>query len=333
MFSSFSHPALQRPFRRDDGNLAPLTPAPQWRDLLPLTAHLIAVRTRDPAAAFIAQRVERRLRGPAAEPLAVPWQWVPIVFDMRDIKPCDFARLPVARNFGGAVVFRGRRGSEETGIWVEAGQPYLRQRQHFDAGHFLVYSGGQLTVSGGDDITFEAVPGKRGSQHLGGREELFDFEQYFSATIAHNCLLLWDPVRVPRWYGKRYEPAGGQELVEQTCSDFSGKIEDNERQTGRQLAYGCQGVSAYLALNLCPAYDRRAAESYTREFVFLEGRALLVVDRVNTSRDRVTPIWVVNLPARPQADREDLDAAARVEGDDKRRRYLAMRGGQVVALA
>ncbi|MFH1746860.1 MAG: heparinase II/III family protein [Planctomycetota bacterium] len=317
IFASLSHPALQHHFIRDDSSHAALSPAADWDEMLPLTAHLIAVRTRDPAAAFIASRVEQRLRGPAAEPLALAWQWIPIAFDTAGIPCCDFARLPVARNFQGAVVFRGRHGSMETAIWIEAGQPYLRRGQHFDAGHFLICAGGQLTVGSGEDIAYEAIPTKRGTQHLGNRADPFDFEQYFSASIAHNCLLLHDPVRVPRWHGQRYEPAGGQRTIEGTCTEFQGDLDGHPRQTARQLAYGTQENNAYLALDLQPAYDSRVVSSYTREFIFVHGRILLVLDRVATPRARTELVWVLNLPAPPTVAGHQLADENRVAGGDK----------------
>jgi len=316
VFASFSHPALQHHFIRDDGNLAPLSPAPTWVELLPVTAHLIAARTRDPAAVFVARRVEQQLRGPTADTLALPWQWVPILFETAGLPRCDFGELPAARNLGGAVVFRGRDGPLETGIWIEAGQPFLRRRQHFDAGHFVVYGAGELVIGGGDDVSFEAVPSKGGAQRLGQTSRPFDFEQYFTATIAHNSLLLWDPLRVVRWYGERYEPIGGQRLIEGTCTDFRTSPEATGWQTARQLAYGQRTDMAYLALDLHPAYDPQAASSYTREFVFLHGRVLVVVDRVNTRGSRNEPIWILNLPARPTADAQDLPAQARAAGND-----------------
>lgn len=323
VYASFAHPALQHHFIRDDGSAAPLSPAPTWEEMLPLTAHLIAVRTADPAAAFIARRVTQRLHGPTAERLARPWQWVPIVCDTGRLACCDFSRLPPTRNFGGAVVFRAGTGNDEVGIWIEAGQPLLRPRQHCDAGHFLIYSRGHLAVGGGDDIAFEAVPSKGGYQRLGRQKGRFDFDQYFAATIAHNCLLLWDRVRVPRWHGQRYEAVGGQRLIENTCTEFTPPLEGNPRQTGRQLAYGRRGPVSYLALDLTPAYERRIARSCTREFVFWEDRALLVIDRVSAARPRVRPVWILNLPARPQADGADLTALPQLFGDDDGGVWLA----------
>lgn len=313
VFGTFEHPALQHNFIRDDGNQAPRTPAPTWRDLLPLTAHLIAARTRDPAAGLIAGRVESVMRASSDE-LAVLWRWVPIVMESAALPRCDPRRLPAARNLGGSVVFRGGHGPEATAVWIDAAQPFLRRRQHFDAGHFLIYRGGHLAVGGGDDVSFEAVPSKEGWQRLGGQRDPFDFEQYFTATIAHNGLLVWDAAWVSRWYGARYLSTGGQRCSEGTCTDFVAPLAVQNRATGRQLAYGQQQTAAYVALELTPAYDPRALSAYTREFVFFWGHALVVIDRVTLANVRSVPTWVLNLPARPKVDGQELPDKARVAG-------------------
>jgi len=314
VYASFVHPALQHHFLRDDGSCAAVTPAAAWEEMLPVTAHLIACRTQDPAAVLVAQRVEQRLRGQTADPRAVPWQWVPIVLDVRKLARCDYARLPPARNFGGAVVFRSQTSQTETAIWVEAGQPLLRRRQHADAGHFLIYSNGRLTVGAGDDIAFEAVPRKGGFQRLGHDDRPFDFDAFATSTIAHNCLILWDPLRAQAPDTDSATIIGGQRLIQSVCTDFGSRLEESPRQTARQLAYGYQGTDAYLALDLLPAYDRGQASTYTREFIFAAGRVLVVVDRVAPVRGRAEPIWVVNIPTRPTVDGADLATQTRTEG-------------------
>jgi hypothetical protein len=314
VYASFVHPVLQHHFLRDDGSLAAVTPAAAWEEMLPVTAHLIACRAQDPAAVLVAQRVEQRLRGQTADPRAVPWQWVPIVLDIRRLARCDYSRLPPARNFGGAVVFRNQSSRAETAIWIEAGQPLLRRRQHADAGHFLVYSNGRLTTGAGDDIAFEAVPSKGGFQRLGHDERPFDFDAFATSTIAHNCLILWDPLRAQSPDTDSTTIIGGQRLVQSMCSDFSSKPENSPRQTARQLAYGYQGTDAYLALDLLPAYDQRQASAYTREFIFAAGRVLVVVDRVTPVRGRAEPIWIINVPSRPTVDGVDLATQSRSEG-------------------
>ncbi len=314
VLAALAHPALQSNFIREDGTSAPLSPAASPDALLPITAHLIATRTGDPSAALLAGRVEADLHGSSSLALPTVWRWVPIVFDISAIARCAVERLPTARDLGGAVILRGRSRPHATAIWVDTGGAFLRRRQHFDAGHFLIRRGGCLTVAGGEGVAFEAVPSKGGSQHLGDERQDFDFEQYFTSTIAHNCLLMWDPVTLTRWYGKRYRPVGGQRCIENTCHDFVSTPVAQGRQTGTRIAYGQRDGAAYLALDLAPAYERDVLSAYTREFVFLLDRVLVVVDRVVPGKTRAQPTWVLNIPARPQVEGSDLQDAARIAG-------------------
>lgn len=314
VFAMLEHPALRHDFMRDDGTAAPLTPAPAWRDLLPVTAHLIAVRTQDPAASLVAERVENALREAPATDLPMFWRWVPIALPIASVPRCDLARLPTARNLGSAVIFRGGTGSEMTAVWINAAQPFLRRGQHFDAGHFLVCRGGELVVDASDDVALEAVPGKGGMQRLSNEREPFDFDQFCTATIAHNGMVLWDATRIARWHKTLYLPVGGQRCQEDTCTDFVTPLDGQGRQTGRQLAYGWHEDAAYLALDLAPAYESRTVTAYTREYVFLWGHALVVIDRVTQPKARAVPTWVLNIPARPQVDGADLPERARAAG-------------------
>ena len=287
-----------------------------WESLQPLTAHLVAARTRDPAAAVVADRVVAAMYGTESTPTVTLWRWVPAVFDLRGVPRADLDRLPNARLMDGAVVLRNTAAPLATSVWIDAGQPFLRRGQHFDAGSFLIRAGGYLVVEGGDDIEFEARHSKGGEQHLGDRGETFDFGQYATASIAHNCLLFWDAARVPHWYGRRFAPSGGQTPIEGTCTDFAAPLDAQSRQTARLLAYGNRDQAAYVALDLAPAYDPRTVEQYTREFVFLWGRVLLVVDRATTANIRAVPTSIVNIPARPTADGADLTPEARVAGSE-----------------
>ncbi len=310
------HPALRHHFLRDDAGQAPLSPTPDFVDLYPLTAHLFAARTGDPCAAALAAELAARVAEPAAAVAGI-WQWVPIVWETAEIPPVDPDRWPLARHLGGAVVFRAGRGPETTAVWIEAGQPFLRRRQHYDAGHFLIHRAGHLTVGGGDDIMQEAVPGKAGEQRLGHEKGPFDFEQYYTATIAHNAIVVWDAARAVRWYGALYRPVGGQRCVEGTCTDFATPLETQGRVTGRILAYGQTDAAAYVALDLAPAYEPRTLAAFTREFLFLWGRAVLVIDRLTLPAGRATPTWMVNIPSRPRVDGAELRDAAQIAGTSR----------------
>lgn len=316
LLADVSHPALHHQPLRDDCNAAPLTPAPSWNSLYPLTAHLLAARTRDPAAVRVAERVEARLRDERGAVERAAWRWVPLAYDLRPIARADLTRLPLARNLGGAVVFRGGDVTRETVVWIEAGQPYLRRKQHFDAGHFLIRRRGHLAGSASADVSLEAVGSKGGAMRLGDEPGTFDFEQFSVATIAHNAIVVWDEARAPRWYGQLFRPVGGQRLSEETCTDFTPSLESNTRRAARQLAFGQSNDAAYLALDLKVAYEPEQLARYTREFVFFWGQALLVVDRIEVASERTTPTWVLQTPGRPTVDERALAADDRVSGRD-----------------
>ncbi len=317
LLARLPHPGLQHHFLRDDGSSAPLSPAPAWQGLLPLTAHLIAARTGDPAAAAVAEQVELALRG-AAESAAAAWRWVPIVADVSGVARCDTGHLPAARNLQGAVVFRQGGGPDAVAIWVEAGPPFLRRGQHFDAGHFLIHCGGRLvgSGSGAQDVRFEAVAAKGGSQHLGSEPGPWEFEQYAAASIAHNVMVFHDPARVLQWYGRPYAPVGGQRPLEGTCTDFSRPEVIESRRPARLMAYGAIESAAYAALDLAPGYEPRTVRRYVREFVVLWGRVLIVIDRVEMAQPRVVPTWLLNLPVRPRVDGGPLREHQRTAGKD-----------------
>lgn len=308
-------PPLPHHFLHDDGSHAPLWPGAKYAGLQPLTAPLLAARTHDPAAVWVAAREAERLRT-CTDLRAAPWRWVLLLCDVGEQEGCDAPQLPAGRNLDGTILFRSGTGPDTTLVWIEAGQPLLRRRQHFDAGHFLVYHGGFLVGSGGDDVTFEAVPNKGGDQRLGPSVDRFDFEQYFTASISHNCIVAWDSATQETWYGARYVPVGGQRLIEDTCSNFVAPLEKQGRMTGRTLAFGTEGSAAYVALDLTPAYGTQRVAGYTREFIFLAERALIVVDRVKLAELRTPPTWLMQLPIRPRVDGAGLSAESKVDGRD-----------------
>ncbi|MFO0839220.1 MAG: hypothetical protein U1D55_11940 [Phycisphaerae bacterium] len=316
LFEPLDHPSLAHCFARDDGDSGRPLPLDVEAGVPSVAAHLIARRTRDPAAATIADRVDAALRQSRGGRAALA-RWQTLLFDFADVPRVDLSRLPPARNFGGAVGLNFGVPFAPTAIWIEAGQPFLRRGQHFDAGHFLIHShGGHLAIEESDGIELEAVPSKGGMQRLGDDPDPFDFAQYRVSTIAHNCMIFSDAARAANWFGRPFAPMGGQRLVENTCQDFGVPQEVSGRQTARQIAYGFEHGAGYLALDLTPAYDGKTLSRYTREFIAVEGRMLIVVDRFDLARERTTPTWILNIPSRPTVDGQDLANVARTAGSD-----------------
>ena len=313
VMTALPHRDLQHQFTRDDGSDAPPTPAGDWSELAPITAHLIAARTRDPSAACVADRVAAQMDA-FEDVSSLLWQWAPIVFDLEGVPRCDQTKLPTARNLDGAIVFRGGGGVDQAAIWIDTGPPFLRRGQSFDAGGFQIYAGGHLVVRAGDDVEYEAVSAKGGKQRLGRANRTTLFSQFTSSSIAANCLILWDAARAPYWYGARYMPIGGQTPLEGDCRDFVTQIDAQGRRPARLLGYGSSDAGAYAAIDLSRAYDARSVTRYTREFVFAGGRALFVIDRALLANNRVIPTWVINIPEMPKYDGNELAQRTQIRG-------------------
>lgn len=316
VFAYSPHPALQRHFVRDDPGDAATLPAARWSAMTPLTAFLIAARTHDPAATAAAQRVVQAMSGPNAPLESIPWNWAPLVCELSPARACDAQALPLARNLGGAVVFRGGGNPADTIVWIEAGQPFLREGQAFDAGHFLVRRGGELVVGAADVVASEAVPTKGGGQYLGSRPVPNGFAQFSVATAAHNCALIYRPNRAANWRSAAFEPSGGQRVQEGVCRDFTADPRVSPRRVGALTAYGASPSAAYAALDLAAAYDPRDVQAYTREFVFFWRRGLVIIDRVAVMSSQVRPAVRVHLSSRPRADARSLTDAERLAGTD-----------------
>lgn len=314
-FAKLTTPRMDFQFAHDGGLHAPATPALDWFGLRPLTAHLIAVRTRDAAAATIAAMVENDLRAATAPAEAAIWRWVPIAFPLDGLAVIEAGDLPGVRNFGSSVFLRGGDPEDQSLIRIDAGGVYLRRNQYFDAGGFQIFRGGYVTGGGDEHISLEAVPGKNGSQRLGSDRQPFDFTQYAASTIAHNCLVFYEPARPVDWHGRKYRPIGGQKLLEDGAVDFTTAPSVHPQRTGRLIALGENESISYAAVDLGAAYPSDRVAEYTREFVLLWGRVLLVIDRARTVGSKTTTSFVLHIPARPTIAEGDLPPDRRVMGN------------------
>ncbi len=303
--------AAPRHVVRDDGDADPPHPADHATSLLPMTAHLWAARTGDPAAVALARDLDAALTRRNIDPAL--WSWLDVALRMEGFATANRERLPAQRNLGGAVVFRNAGDHGQYLIWIEAGQALLRRGQHFDAGHFLIEGDGPLLTDAGADIALEAVGAKRGEQRLGSGRATFPFEQFAASSLAHNCLLFEEASRVYEWHGKPFVPRGGQRPIDGSCRDFQTPLEVQERSTGRLLAYGYRQGASYAALDLTDAYDNRTVTRYTRAFLLLWNKVLLVIDVAEPAGGSVTPIWLAQLPVAP--DRRLLDPRLQVRGE------------------
>jgi len=190
---------LDHGFIHDDGSDIPARPAQAFRGFNPAVPWAIARHTRDPVAIWYANRGLPR-QGKIL-PDVDRYGWVRLVYGPLDDAEADRRACPLGRTFGGGwVAMRTGWTPGDTVVLFDAGQPFWRSRQHFDAGQFQVYRKGRLAVPSGDDVTFEAVAAKQGRTLIGGHPG--DWDHYLQSTIAHNCVTVADRNRGQSLYGR-----------------------------------------------------------------------------------------------------------------------------------
>lgn len=285
-------------FIHDFGSLMPLQPGRVFRGLVPMVPWAIARRTGDPIAAhFARQSLVPGDQTPV--PVIDRYAWVPMVYGPLDTAKVARRACPRSVNLGGGwVVMRSGWNHGATTVLFDAGQPFWQSRQHFDAGQFQIYHKGRLAIDSGDDVTFDAVPAKGGKTTIGTIRG--DWDDYYQATIAHNCVTVADRTLSRGRYGRPWPALGNQRLIEYDYAMTDGDILQTDRVTGRLLAFETNAHYSYAATDLTAAYHPQIVEGIHRQLVYLHAGALLVLDRVKTVKLRSIKTWHLQLPVRPR---------------------------------
>jgi hypothetical protein len=220
-----------------------------------------------------------------------------------DLKPKPIPDLPRTRYFGppfGWMV--ARTGWDDRSVIAEMkiNEVNFNNHQHMDAGAFQIHYQGALAIDSG---VYTGSSGRYGSPHC---------RNYYWRTIAHNCLLIYDPdeeFRSRSGYGND----GGQRLPNGRSEPRTLDVlldPKNGYRTGKVLAQGF-GPDAHtpdfslLKGDITAAYNDKVRE-VVRSFVFLNLRdgetpaALVVFDRVVSSNPDFKKYWLLHSMERPQ---------------------------------
>ena len=218
-----------------------------------------------------------------------------IFYDPAARRTPAYTTLPLATRMGAGstehIVFRNGWGPESTQITILAGD-HFTDHQHFDTGQFLIFNRGALAVDGGayDEL-----------YKPGGH-----WNEYADRTLAHNCLLVYDPAQVmPKGFGNE----GGQLMLRglQHHGDWELYKQHREREhlnAGEVTGYEQDGAGRFdwARVNLQQAYRDRVT-SYDRQFVYLPRQNYFVVlDRVSAAKETFQKRWLLHFQEAPTVD-------------------------------
>ena len=234
------------------------------------------------------------------------------IYDLLLIDPAvsadnNLAALPLTRYFpsplGGMVARTGWNTDVSLTSNTVVAEMRIKERQfnnhqHFDAGNFQIYYKGPLAVNSG---IYEGTQGGYGSSH---------FMNYYQRTIAHNCMLVYNPTETFRYGSTNYSNDGGQRFVSGgTEPSAITQVMSNEFKTGEVVAYDFGPNTAtpeysYLKGDITQAYTNKV-RNHQRAFVFLNlnssqvPAAMIVYDYVVSSNRDFKKTWLLHCVQEP----------------------------------
>jgi heparin/heparan-sulfate lyase len=223
-----------------------------------------------------------------------------VFYEPRAPRTPSCTTLPVAARMGAGtyehIAWRNGWRSGSTLVTILAGD-HFTDHQHFDKGQFLIYHRGGLAVDRG---AYDGMYKKGG--HSG---------EYAPRTLAHNCLLVYDPAQ--DFAG--YTNDGGQLLIrgKQHHRDWPEFLAHRDREglhAAEVRAYEAGKDYDYARIDLARAYGPKV-KAYERSFVYLPGRDVMVVyDRIDSMFEKR---WLLHVQDEPEV-RDDVVTVRRREG-------------------
>ena len=256
---------------------------------VPLTLEMLAGGIDDPAeAARLRSFTDAIVERYGDKSVYAGYQWGMRIFrDMRAPRAPSYTTLPLAMRMGAGtyehIAWRNGWGPDSTLVTILGGD-HFTDHQHFDKGQFLIYRRGGLAVDSG---SYDGMYKKGG--HSG---------EYAARTLAHNCLLVFDPAQD----FKGFTNDGGQLMLRgiQHHSNWPMYLEHRVKENlhaAEVTAYDAGAGYDYARVDLARAYGPKV-KRYTRSFVYLPGRdAMVVYDQVDSAFEKR---WLLHFQDEPE---------------------------------
>ncbi len=195
--------------------------------------------------------------------------------------PDDTKRpLPLSRNFGnaGVVIARDRWDEETTLLQFRSVPFYSANHHHRDENTFTIHYKAPLAIDAG--LYDEGAPkGGYGSTH---------WLNYFTRTVAHNGILVFDPDQ-KYYYGKRLiSNDGGQPYLKEEPVGLEDLLPGGKAHLDGIIHYQDTDQYMYAVGDATKAYDAERVNLAQREVVYLRKTpykhpVIIVFDRVESS--------------------------------------------------
>jgi heparin/heparan-sulfate lyase len=245
-------------------------------------AYLFAARYRDGHAQWMGDQIERRYD---------TFLWPIILWRDPDLAPRGPDDLPLARRFDGLgwVLMRSSWQSDATFASFQCG-PVITGHQHLDNNSFTIHKGGLLAIDPGINAYGERIDDKYRAN-------------YYSRTIAHNTITVYDPSETfpdGAWGGG--EPKGANDGG-QLRPQFPERVEEltpgNRWDAGRIVAYAHQPLFTYAVGDATKSYSPKKLKRFLRHFLYLPPDLFVIFDQVSATDASFRKAWLLHTVSEP----------------------------------
>jgi hypothetical protein len=274
--------------RKPDGRMCRSEDCPsdlRWAQLVKPTFAIAAAAYRDGLAQWIYEQVEDRYP-------QLLWAQL-LAWDPR-ISPEPPDGLPLGTLFRPlGHVYSRSSWSDADATWAmfQCG-PIFAGHQHLDNASFVIVKRGDLAIDSGVNEY---------SSHRAN---------YYSRTIAHNSVLVFDPEeRFPgavwSWQGTGGSNDGGQRRVDFPDRATASAEEKARRDVGRIIAFRNAADWCYACGDASRSYDAGKLRSFTRQFLHLRPDTFVVFDRVEATTAKYPKTWLLHSVEAPSIEAEE----------------------------
>lgn len=315
--------------RLNDGDYAGSDFSPQAKIQYPAFYLLNSTLGKDPILKGFYYTFDKTFGSAGQDSVSLP---IYLITNDVDVKPESFTKLPYTKYFGSpAGVMVARTGwnmgldTNDVVAMMKLPERFWGSHEHYDAGSFQIFYKGMLALDSGLYASNPYTDENGVKYSATGWGSTHDF-RYHKATIAHNCMLVYDPSE-PETAGTSYAGQTSLPTTVNSAKTLNELLSDvYKRTTILGYDYGPDMHTpeyTYFEGDLTNAYSNKVND-YSRSFMFLNlfdeeiPAAFIVYDRIESKNKNFEKTWLLHSQEEPEVF-ENRTVIRRTEGHNNGR--------------
>lgn len=218
----------------------------------------------------------------------------------------------------GLAVSRTNWQSDAVLLWFFNSPSKRAAHEHRDNNTFAIFYKSPLIIDAGHYDLYNS------SHYL----------NYYSRTIAHNTICVFDPNEQFFYSGNLLSNDGGQ-IYSNALQNYE-DIFKSENQRGKWLLYGANKNYAYYVADATLSYNQDKLKNFVRKLFYYKPNKVLVIDYLvlnNPNERKLEPKWVAHFVNKPFINAEPVNIIVPEHIEEfPTSNYLASNGGAYISI-